>query len=75
MCHKSSTWVYMPHSVMQVPPALPALPCCWLAARWHGALFVIDWHNFAYSIMGLSLGPRHFLVRPAGLLHAVHAMH
>jgi hypothetical protein len=47
----------------QVPPAIPTLPLCWLAAKWHRAAFVIDWHNFAYTLMALSMPRRHPLVR------------
>ena len=49
----------------QVPPALPTLPLCCAAAAWHACPLVVDWHNFAYTLMALSLGPRHFVVRPA----------
>jgi hypothetical protein len=27
---------------------------CWLACVWHGATFMIDWHNFAHTLMSLS---------------------
>ncbi len=49
---------------MQVPPAIPTLAMCWLASVRHGALFIIDWHNFAYTLMRLSMSRRHPLVSP-----------
>ncbi|KAK9809359.1 hypothetical protein WJX73_008651 [Symbiochloris irregularis] len=51
--------------LLQVPPALPTLPVCWLAACWHGAAFIVDWHNFAYTLMALNMGQQDFLVRMA----------
>ena len=50
---------------MQVPPTIPTLPLCWLACVWHGATFMIDWHNFAYTLMALSMTRRHPLVIPS----------
>ena len=49
----------------QVPPAIPTLPLCWLASVRHGAVFIIDWHNFAFTLMRLSMSRRHPLVRRA----------
>ena len=49
----------------QVPPAIPTLPLCWLASVRHGATFSIDWHNFAFTLMRLSMSRRHPLVRRA----------
>ena len=48
----------------QVPPALPTLPLCRAAALWHGCPLVVDWHNFAHTLMALSLGAQHPAVRP-----------
>ncbi len=47
----------------QTPPALPTLPALAVAARLRGARLVVDWHNFAFTIMSLSMGRRHPLVR------------
>lgn len=53
-----------PHAAaVQLPPALPTMLVCWLAAKRHRARLVFDWHNFAYSLMALGLGRRHPLVR------------
>lgn len=54
----------------QVPPAIPTLPLCWLACAWHGATFMIDWHNFAYTLMALSMTRRHPLVTMSPAPHA-----
>lgn len=35
---------------------------CSLAAWWHHAKLIHDWHNFGYTLMALSLGRRHWLV-------------
>ena len=36
---------------MQNPPTIPTAPVCWLTARLKGALFIIDWHNYMYSVL------------------------
>lgn len=50
----------------QTPPALPTLPALAVAARLRRARLVVDWHNFAFTIMSLSMGRRHPLVRVTG---------
>eukprot|EP00742_Colponemidia_sp_Colp-10_P004543 GILJ01004849.1.p1 GENE.GILJ01004849.1~~GILJ01004849.1.p1 ORF type:complete len:573 (+),score=82.44 GILJ01004849.1:75-1793(+) len=51
--------------LVQNPPCIPtfvvAQVVCWLRS----AKLVIDWHNYGYSIMALSMGPTHRLVRCA----------
>jgi len=49
--------------LLQNPPGVPALIVCYLYSLLHRTQFVIDWHNYGYSIMALSLGNDHFLVR------------
>lgn len=49
--------------LLQTPPSIPALPLSLLAARFRGALTVIDWHNYGYTILGLHLGSQHWAVR------------
>ncbi|KAF5826742.1 glycosyl transferases group 1-domain-containing protein [Dunaliella salina] len=62
-------WLPRPDAIlMQNPPAIPTMAVCWLAALRHKARWAIDWHNFGYTIMGLSMGPNHWLVRVARAL-------
>ncbi|XP_011635505.1 chitobiosyldiphosphodolichol beta-mannosyltransferase isoform X1 [Pogonomyrmex barbatus] len=51
--------------IMQNPPAIPTIPVCWFYCILIEARFIIDWHNYAHSLMALSLGKNHFLVRLA----------
>ena len=49
--------------LVQNPPSLPTL---WLAAaiaRLRGARFVVDWHNFGFSMLALRFAPESWLVR------------
>ncbi|XP_032669368.1 chitobiosyldiphosphodolichol beta-mannosyltransferase-like [Odontomachus brunneus] len=56
----------IPHSlIMQNPPAIPTIPVCWFYCVLMEVQFIIDWHNYAYSIMALSLGKNHTLVKLA----------
>lgn len=48
--------------LVQNPPAIPTLVLCVMVCWWHGAKLVIDWHNFGYTIMSLTMGRRHPLV-------------
>ncbi|KAJ7570886.1 hypothetical protein O6H91_01G137900 [Diphasiastrum complanatum] len=49
--------------LVQNPPAIPTLLvvkwACWI----HKAAYIIDWHNFGYTLLGLKLGPGHLLVK------------
>ncbi|XP_015116791.1 chitobiosyldiphosphodolichol beta-mannosyltransferase [Diachasma alloeum] len=49
--------------MIQNPPAIPTIPICWLFCRLSATCFVIDWHNYAYTIMALSIGRENFLVK------------
>ncbi|XP_075979168.1 ALG1, chitobiosyldiphosphodolichol beta-mannosyltransferase [Anticarsia gemmatalis] len=49
----------------QNPPAIPTLPVCRFYCLISRAKFIIDWHNYAYSIMAMSLSPDHIIVRVA----------
>ncbi|KAK2893409.1 chitobiosyldiphosphodolichol beta-mannosyltransferase [Channa argus] len=53
------------HILMQNPPGLPCIAVAWLACVLRGSRFIIDWHNYGYTIMGLSHGQRHPVVRLA----------
>ncbi|XP_041986876.1 chitobiosyldiphosphodolichol beta-mannosyltransferase [Aricia agestis] len=47
----------------QNPPAIPTLPVCRFYCLVTKTRFVIDWHNYAYSIMAITLSPSHPLVK------------
>ncbi|XP_041362598.1 chitobiosyldiphosphodolichol beta-mannosyltransferase-like [Gigantopelta aegis] len=48
---------------LQNPPAIPTLAVAWVVCLIRSSFLVIDWHNYGYTILGLSLGPRHPLVK------------
>lgn len=54
--------------IMQNPPAIPTIPVCWFYCVLMGVQFTIDWHNYAHSLMALSLGKNHALVRLARII-------
>uniref|UniRef100_A0A915PAY1 Glycosyl transferase family 1 domain-containing protein n=1 Tax=Setaria digitata TaxID=48799 RepID=A0A915PAY1_9BILA len=37
--------------MVQNPPGVPSLFACWLCARIKRAQFIIDWHNYTYSVL------------------------
>eukprot|EP00897_Mesotaenium_endlicherianum_P010120 jgi/Mesen1/9136/ME000058S08636 len=49
--------------LLQNPPTIPTFSVVQLACWLRGAALVIDWHNFGYTLLGLTLGPSHALVR------------
>ncbi|KOS15300.1 beta- -mannosyltransferase [Malassezia pachydermatis] len=51
--------------VVQTPPAIPTLGMVRLACAWTRSRILIDWHNTAYTILALKVGPRSLLVRLA----------
>ncbi|XP_034046442.1 chitobiosyldiphosphodolichol beta-mannosyltransferase [Thalassophryne amazonica] len=53
------------HILMQNPPGLPGIAVAWLMCVLRGSRFIIDWHNYGYTIMSLSHGPRHPIVQLA----------
>ncbi|XP_028267577.1 chitobiosyldiphosphodolichol beta-mannosyltransferase [Parambassis ranga] len=53
------------HILMQNPPGLPSIAVSWLVCVLRGSRFIIDWHNYGYTIMALSHGPSHPVVRLA----------
>lgn len=54
--------------LVQTPPAIPTLALCSFACWWYGAILVVDWHNFGYSIMALTMRPDHVLVSYTAVL-------
>ncbi|ESN99850.1 hypothetical protein HELRODRAFT_101462 [Helobdella robusta] len=52
------------HVLIQNPPAIPTILVSLIACRLRGSRLIIDWHNYGYSIMALTLkNPQHPLVR------------
>ncbi|XP_071500504.1 chitobiosyldiphosphodolichol beta-mannosyltransferase-like [Diadema antillarum] len=51
------------HILVQNPPAIPTLAVAWFACKVYGSKFMLDMHNYGYTILGLSLGKDHPLVR------------
>ncbi|CAI6353528.1 unnamed protein product [Macrosiphum euphorbiae] len=49
--------------LVQNPPAIPTLAVCWFYCLLVNAKFIIDWHNYAYSILALTLGSNAPLVK------------
>ncbi|MFH4979613.1 hypothetical protein AB6A40_006322 [Gnathostoma spinigerum] len=42
--------------LMQNPPGVPCMLACWMVARVKHAQFIIDWHNYTYSILRETYG-------------------
>uniref|UniRef100_A0A3Q3XPA2 Uncharacterized protein n=1 Tax=Mola mola TaxID=94237 RepID=A0A3Q3XPA2_MOLML len=53
------------HILMQNPPGLPGIAVAWLVSVLRGSRLVIDWHNYGYTIMALTHGSAHPVVRLA----------
>lgn len=52
------------HFLVQNPPSIPTLCIVWLMTCIKGSGLVIDWHNYAYSILNLNIKQeKHMLVR------------
>ncbi|KAH7643103.1 ALG1, chitobiosyldiphosphodolichol beta-mannosyltransferase isoform X2 [Dermatophagoides farinae] len=49
--------------LVQNPPSVPTLAIVWFVCRIRSCKFIIDWHNYGHTIMALSLGAKHPLVR------------
>ena len=48
---------------VQNPPSIPTLPVAVLVCWLRGCELVVDWHNYGYTILGLTLGEGHPLVK------------
>ncbi|KAI8638417.1 hypothetical protein BD408DRAFT_351879 [Parasitella parasitica] len=51
--------------IVQNPPSIPTLFIAKFVAYMRKSWFIIDWHNFGYSILGIKLGMNHKVVRLA----------
>jgi beta-1,4-mannosyltransferase len=51
--------------LVQSPPAIPTLLLAPFVRWARGAKLLIDWHNFGYSMLALTVGQNHTLVRAA----------
>lgn len=49
----------------QNPPGLPSISVAWFVSTLRGSRLIIDWHNYGYTIMALSHGQGHPVVRLA----------
>ncbi|XP_069762398.1 chitobiosyldiphosphodolichol beta-mannosyltransferase isoform X2 [Narcine bancroftii] len=50
------------YMLLQNPPGLPAIAVVWTICLLRGSKFIIDWHNYGYTIMGLTHGDHHPIV-------------
>lgn len=51
------------HVLVQNPPSIPTLAMVWAVSCFRWSSVVIDWHNYGYTILGLTHGPQHPLVK------------
>ncbi|KZC11598.1 PREDICTED: chitobiosyldiphosphodolichol beta-mannosyltransferase [Dufourea novaeangliae] len=51
------------HLLLQNPPAIPTFPICWFYCFITDSQLVIDWHNYAHTLMALNLKNDHLLVK------------
>ncbi|KAF0717858.1 Aste57867_2058 [Aphanomyces stellatus] len=49
--------------LVQNPPTIPTLFVAWVVCKIKAAKFIIDWHNFGYTVLALSLGSSHAFVK------------
>ncbi|RHY17918.1 hypothetical protein DYB36_007609, partial [Aphanomyces astaci] len=52
-------------------PQIPTLCVAWLTCKLKRAKFVIDWHNFGYTVLALSIGESHAFVKIATTVERV----
>lgn len=57
--------------LVQNPPAVPTLVICWLFKCLVRAKLIIDWHNYAHTIMALSVGKNNSLVQVTKKLESI----
>ncbi|XP_014671372.1 PREDICTED: chitobiosyldiphosphodolichol beta-mannosyltransferase-like [Priapulus caudatus] len=51
------------HILVQNPPAIPSLAVVWIVSCMRKSAMIIDFHNYGYTILAMSLGATHPLVR------------
>ncbi|XP_062999667.1 chitobiosyldiphosphodolichol beta-mannosyltransferase [Elgaria multicarinata webbii] len=51
--------------LLQNPPGLPSIAVIWAFCLLRNSKLIIDWHNYGYTIMSLTHGKRHPIVRIA----------
>ena len=56
--------------LVQNPPSFPTLAAIWIAARILRVPFLVDWHNYGYTMLGLRLGASHVFTRLAARYEA-----
>ncbi|XP_074588217.1 UDP-glycosyltransferase TURAN [Curcuma longa] len=49
--------------IVQNPPSVPTLAAVKLSSWLRRSKFIIDWHNFGYTLLGLSHGRNHIIVK------------
>ncbi|XP_050727185.1 chitobiosyldiphosphodolichol beta-mannosyltransferase-like [Eriocheir sinensis] len=57
--------------LLQNPPGVPAMPVCWFYCFISRTKFFVDWHNYGYSILALTLRKNHPLVFIYGLIEKI----
>ncbi|RWS08856.1 chitobiosyldiphosphodolichol beta-mannosyltransferase-like protein [Dinothrombium tinctorium] len=50
------------HIFVQNPPSIPCLPILWFYCYIRNIKFIVDWHNYGFTILALTLGSNHILV-------------
>ena len=50
--------------ILQNPPGIPSMLICWIICKIRGSKFIIDWHNYGYTILKVNNRPK-FLVNLA----------
>lgn len=49
--------------ILQNPPSIPTLVAVKFSSWLRHSAFIIDWHNFGYTLLGLSFGRSNILVK------------
>jgi len=51
------------HILVQNPPAVPMLAVVVLYSYFNSCKLIVDWHNYGYTILGLTMGDAHPIVK------------